>query len=127
VLESAAIVDSGALSTSSSSSSIKHQETHMHKRLLSKIIFLATICLVSLASHTGSASGLDPIIYSVRFLPEAHTAQVEVTVPTGNRASIEMMMAVWSPGFYRVEDYANRVQNLSARTAEGKPAKTDGG
>jgi hypothetical protein len=28
------------------------------------------------------------------------------------------MMAVWSPGFYRVEDYAKRVQGLSARTTD---------
>ena len=30
------------------------------------------------------------------------------------------MMPIWSPGFYRVEDYASRVQSLSARTSDGK-------
>jgi predicted metalloprotease with PDZ domain len=30
-----------------------------------------------------------------------------------------MMMAVWSPGFYRAEDYANRVEGLSARSQSG--------
>ena len=28
-------------------------------------------------------------------------------------------MAIWSPGFYRVEDYATRVRDLAARTPDG--------
>ena len=35
------------------------------------------------------------------------------------------MMAVWSPGFYRVEDYAKRVHGLSARTTEGAPLEVE--
>ena len=46
-------------------------------------------------------------------------AEVDAMVPTGGRASIELMMAVWSPGFYRVEDYAKRVRDLSARAPDG--------
>ena len=36
--------------------------------------------------------------------------------------SIEIMMAVWSPGFYRVEGYADQVENLEARTTDGTRA-----
>ena len=40
-------------------------------------------------------------------------------IPTGGRPSVELMMAVWSPGFYRVEDYARKVEGLAARTPDG--------
>src|SRR6516225_4577752 len=63
---------------------------------------------------------LQPIIYTVRFpAPEKHAAEVEAVIPTGGRPSVELMMAVWSPGFYRVEDYARKVEHLSARTTDG--------
>ncbi|HEU4386166.1 MAG TPA: hypothetical protein VFV34_00105 [Blastocatellia bacterium] len=62
-----------------------------------------------------------PVVYTIRFPePETHYAEVEMRVQTGGRASVELMMATWSPGFYRVEDYAGRVENLSARTNRGK-------
>lgn len=70
--------------------------------------------------HIGVARGLDPIVYSIKFhAPDTHFAEVEVSAPTGKRPSIEMMMAVWSPGFYRVENYPTRVQDFAARTTEG--------
>jgi predicted metalloprotease with PDZ domain len=31
------------------------------------------------------------------------------------------MMPIWSPGFYRVENYATRIQDISAKTATGAP------
>jgi predicted metalloprotease with PDZ domain len=36
-----------------------------------------------------------------------------------------MMMPVWSPGFYRIEDYAAGVQDLSARTPDGKSLQVE--
>ena len=69
----------------------------------------------------GSARKLEPIVFTVKFsAPETHFAEVTATVPTEKRASIELMMPIWSPGFYRVEDYAGKVQELAARTPEGK-------
>lgn len=74
----------------------------------------------------GVARALDPIVYTIKVpAPDTHFAEVEVSVPTGKRASIEMMMAVWSPGFYRVEDYAGKVQGLSARTQDGKALQAE--
>ncbi len=35
------------------------------------------------------------------------------------------MMAVWSPGFYRVEDYAKRVEDLGAVALDGTPLKVE--
>src|SRR5215510_14758894 len=64
----------------------------------------------------GVARTLDPIVYTVKVpAPETRLANIDVSVPTEKRASIEMMMAVWAPGFYRVEDYAGKVRGVSAR------------
>lgn len=40
--------------------------------------------------------------------------EVLATVPTSGRRSIDLMMPVWSPGYYRVEDYAANVRELKA-------------
>ena len=51
--------------------------------------------------------------------------RVEARVPTGRRASIDLMMPVWSPGYYRIEDYAARVDEVVARTARGRTLAVD--
>ena len=64
---------------------------------------------------------LEPIIYTVKISsPEKHIAEVVAAVPAKGCESIELMMPIWSPGYYRVEDYAKRVSDLSARTQDGR-------
>ena len=76
--------------------------------------------LAGLPPNAGAAEGPEPIAYTVRFpSPEKHIAEVEAVVPTEGRPAVELMMAVWSPGFYRVEDYARKLEGLSARTPDG--------
>jgi predicted metalloprotease with PDZ domain len=60
------------------------------------------------------------IRYTVAF-PDliSHTAVVGAHVPTDGRASLELMMPVWSPGYYKVENYADRVNEFSARSPSG--------
>jgi predicted metalloprotease with PDZ domain len=63
-----------------------------------------------------------PLIYTLRVpAPESHRAEVEVLVPTEGRATVELMMATWSPGYYRVADHARQVQSFSAQTEDGRP------
>lgn len=50
----------------------------------------------------------------------AQQAEITIDIPVEGRASIELFMAVWSPGFYRVEEYASRVEELSAQTIDGR-------
>jgi predicted metalloprotease with PDZ domain len=99
----------------------------MHKQPSSRVIFIAA--LVWLAGHAPqaqTAEAPEPIAYTLRApAPETHYAEVEMTVPTGRRASVELMMAAWSPGFYRIENYSRRVERLSARTPEGKALEVD--
>jgi predicted metalloprotease with PDZ domain len=77
--------------------------------------------LVGPASRACPAPAAEPITYTVRFpAPDKHIAEVEASYPTDGRASIELMMPIWTPGFYRVENYAAQVQDLSARTPGGQ-------
>ncbi len=58
--------------------------------------------------------------YAVSFADQAgHTAVVTAHVPATGRASVEVMMPIWSPGYYKVENYADRVHDFSARTPSG--------
>jgi predicted metalloprotease with PDZ domain len=61
------------------------------------------------------------VVYSIRFpdLSE-QLAEIEVAFPTGGLAELELRMPVWSPGFYRVQDYAAKVRDLSARGPDGE-------
>ena len=93
----------------------------MRERLFSRIVILGLfIWLVTSGPVALTNVALEPIVYTIRFPAlDAHIAEVEIKVPTDKRAAIDLMMAVWSPGFYRVENYANRVQDLGARSVDG--------
>src|SRR5262245_38891668 len=68
-----------------------------------------------------SAQAVEPITYTVTFpAPEKHIAAVEAVYPTDGRPSLALMMPVWTPGFYRVENYAGKVHDLAARTPDGQ-------
>jgi predicted metalloprotease with PDZ domain len=72
------------------------------------------------AAATSDPHSLEPIVYTITVpAPNTHCAEVAMTVPTGRHDTVVLMMALWSPGFYRVEDYASRVEALSARTTDG--------
>jgi predicted metalloprotease with PDZ domain len=72
------------------------------------------------------AALVEPIEFTVRIpAPEKHVAQVEAGYPTDGRASVELMMPVWTPGFYRVEGYADRVLDLSAKAPGGDALKVE--
>src|SRR5262249_2908113 len=62
------------------------------------------LAVVVLAGATSaSAQPLEPIVYTVRVPnPAKSEAQVEALVPTEGQRAIELMMPVWTPGYYRV-------------------------
>jgi predicted metalloprotease with PDZ domain len=63
---------------------------------------------------------LDAIAYTVRITaPDTHDVEVEARVPTGGRAAVDLMMPIWSPGYYREENYADHVDNVMARADDG--------
>ncbi len=67
-----------------------------------------------------SAQKLAPIVYTISFpSPASKAFNVEAIVPTEGRASVDVMMPVWSPGFYGLQNYADRVTMFMARTDDG--------
>jgi predicted metalloprotease with PDZ domain len=90
------------------------------------VLVVVLVALVGPAPRACSAPAVEPITYTVRFpAPDKHVAEVEAVYPTGGRASIELMMPVWTPGFYRVENYADKVQDLSAKTPDREALKVE--
>ncbi len=80
---------------------------------------LAIAAAVSLA-QAALRSGLDPLVYTISFPnPASKTFDVEVRVPTGGRASTDLMMAIWSPGFYGLQNYAGHVLDFAAEADDG--------
>ena len=96
---------------------------HLFRRTSLSVLML-TICAVAASSGRldaeQSAGAIEPIRYTVSF-PEPHThyLEIEATVPTEGRASIELMLAVWTPGSYLVREYARHIEALTARAPDG--------
>ena len=65
-------------------------------------------------------SAAEPIQYTVSFpAPHTHYAEVTAVVPTSGRPTVELMMAVWTPGSYLVREFERNVENVMA-TASGR-------
>lgn len=73
-------------------------------------------CSGSGIAGVGSAAS---VAYTVSFDTAAHSATVVARFPTGGRPSLSLMMPIWSPGYYKVENYADRLSAMVARTASG--------
>jgi predicted metalloprotease with PDZ domain len=67
-----------------------------------------------------------PICYTLRFpLPATHYIEVEGIIPTNEQPTIELAMAVWTPGSYLVREFARHVESVTATTPDGKPLPID--
>jgi len=63
-----------------------------------------------------------PVSYIVRFpAPHTHYLEVEALIPTDGQPSVELMMAVWTPGSYMVREFSRHLEALSAATEAGSP------
>ncbi len=88
------------------------------RRLISLVIALAAWHAAPIVRAQNAQ--LDPIQYTFRVASAAkHVAEIEARIPTGDQPSIDLMMPVWTPGYYVVEDYAGRVQDLVGRGVDG--------
>lgn len=99
----------------------------MTNRVPTMLNFVAVVlAMIGVTAHSRAADPIQPITFVIKMpSPEKHLAEVEMTVPTGKRATIELMMATWSPGFYRIENYASRVQSLTAKSTDGKALQVE--
>jgi predicted metalloprotease with PDZ domain len=87
---------------------------------------IAVAAILSLAVRSAIAQSLAPVSYTVRMPePATHVATVEARIPADGQSSIDLMMPVWSPGYYVQENYATRVLDLTANTPDGKALHVD--
>jgi predicted metalloprotease with PDZ domain len=76
--------------------------------------------LAAALALTAAAKTPDPILYTIAFPDTASKSfTVTLSVPTAGRTSVDLMMPVWSPGFYGLQNYAQRVSAFSAKAADG--------
>ena len=67
---------------------------------------------------------LEPIRYTVSFpAPHTHYVEIEASYPTEGRPSIDLMMAVWTPGSYLIREYARHVEALTAADPARAPLR----
>ena len=66
----------------------------------------------------------EPLRHVLRF-PDAvsHYVSVETTVPAGGRATVDLFMAVWTPGSYLVREFSRHVEDVQARDEKGAPRR----
>jgi predicted metalloprotease with PDZ domain/cyclophilin family peptidyl-prolyl cis-trans isomerase len=89
------------------------------RRLVYALLAAACATATPFAPSPHAQRPLDPIVYTLRFPDPASKAfTVEMTVPSGPRATVDLMMAIWSPGFYGLQNYADRVSHVEARAAD---------
>src|SRR5262245_15177333 len=92
----------------------------IRKRSIALAVAATTLVACHAAPPRLRAQRLDPIVYSVQVpAPETHYAEIEAIVPTDGRAAVDLMMPIWSPGYYREEHYADHVDNVAAFTRDG--------
>jgi predicted metalloprotease with PDZ domain len=91
---------------------------HRLLHLAAVLVMTHTLPLDAQTTASAAQQAAAPIQYTVSF-PEPHTHYMEVSaiVPTGGRPSIEMMMAVWTPGSYLVREYERHVESVAATAA----------
>lgn len=84
-------------------------------RLASLIGLIAALATINPLAQTP-----DSVTYTLRFPdPASKTFTVDAIVPTAKQESIDVMMPVWSPGFYGLQNYADRVTSFTAKGSDG--------
>jgi predicted metalloprotease with PDZ domain len=82
---------------------------------------LRTIVALVFLCPSLPAQSKEPIRYTVRFpAPQTHYLEVEASLPAA-KLTVEVMMAVWTPGSYLVREYSRNIEDFRAATIDGKP------
>jgi predicted metalloprotease with PDZ domain len=75
---------------------------------------------VRLSAAAQPMTSPSPIAYTLRFpAPQTHYIEVEATFPAGG-PTLDLMMAVWTPGSYLVREYARNVEGVAAHAPDGR-------
>ena len=80
---------------------------------------VGVLLLIAFAAVAAPAAAQtrEAIRYTLRFpAPQTNYVEVEAIVPTDGRPSVELMMAVWTPGSYLIREYERNVEAVQARS-----------
>ena len=78
------------------------------------------------AAAARAQSAPEPIRYTLSFpAPQTHYVEITAAVPTGRRADVDLMMAVWTPGSYLVREYARNAEAVTASGPDGRALDID--
>ena len=81
---------------------------------------VCSLACAALLIRAAAAQSPQAIAYTLRVpAPATHMLNVTARIPTGGRDSVGGMMPIWSPGFYRGEDYAGKIETISAAGPNG--------
>lgn len=93
-------------------------------KTLIRLIFVS--CLVGSVMITNASQAADsdkqpaPLVHTIDFADaKNHYVAIRLDVPCAGKQSVELMMAVWTPGSYLVREYARNMEDVRA-TAGGK-------
>ncbi len=87
-----------------------------------RLHFLLVFLLALLPMTTTFADTPTPIRYTLRFPePQSHYVEVEAHYPTDGQPSLDLFLAVWSPGSYLVREYARHLENIEALSPDAQP------
>jgi hypothetical protein len=80
---------------------------------------IATLLLALLAARA-PAQQPQPLRYTLKIAdPATRTAHITATYPAAGLATLDLMMPLWTPGYYRAEDYPAKLSDLAATSATG--------
>ena len=83
-------------------------------------VFVLAVLVSERAQIAEVATALDPVVSTIKASKsDTHIAQIEACIPTDKRALIDLMLPVWSPGYYGLGDYAKEVSDFAAHTPDG--------
>src|SRR4051812_38557507 len=57
--------------------------------------------------------------------PVAHIYDVEISIKGIREPALSVSMPAWSPGMYRIENYARNVQDFRATSSRNQPLKSE--
>ena len=90
----------------------------MRIRQLGRAGLLPFVVFMAVAA-SAAAQARAPVRYTLSFpAPQTNYVEVEALVPTDGKPSVDMFMAVWTPGSYLIREYERNVEAVTA-TAGG--------
>lgn len=98
-----------------------HRNRFLKPSLLALTVF-SPVCASGFGAAQANAPTPSTVQYELRFeKPNMHLLDVTIKVTGLNSPAVDFSLPAWSPGAYRIVDYAKNVQEFSAASVNGQP------